>query len=93
MHILNARNGLEVQALIGHENAVYRVSFSPDGRQVATVELGAYRQILGSDYRNCPFHPAPTYQQAVAGPLPIWDFDFRCTGPGLQWIAVPLTAW
>ena len=88
VHILNAHNGQEAQALIGHENTVYRVSFSPDGGQVATVSMDATVRFWDLTTGTALFTlRLPTNS---GWPTPLWDFDFRCTGPDC-WIAVPLT--
>ena len=88
VRILNACNGQEEQALIGHENTVYRVAFSPDGGQVATVSMDAtvrfWDLTAGTALLTLRLPTNSGY------PTPLWDFDFRCTGPDC-WIAVPLT--
>ncbi|MFO1433116.1 MAG: WD40 repeat domain-containing protein [Candidatus Competibacteraceae bacterium] len=88
VHILNARNGQEEQALIGHEQTVLRVAFSPDGGQVATVSADATVRFWDLTAGTALFTlRLPTNS---GYPEPLWDFDFRCTGPDC-WIAVPLT--
>jgi WD40 repeat protein/energy-coupling factor transporter ATP-binding protein EcfA2 len=87
-HILNARNGQEEQTLIGHENTIYRVAFSPDGGQVATVSGDATVRFWDLTAGTALFTlRLPTNR---LGGSSLWDFDFRCTGPDC-WIAVPLT--
>ena len=88
VHILNAINGQEAQVLIGHESTVYRISFSPDGGQVATVSADATVRFWDLATGTALFTlRLPTNS---GWPVPLWDFDFRCTGPDC-WIAVPLT--
>jgi len=88
VHILNTSNGQEAQALIGHENTVFRVSFSPDGGQVATVSTDATFRFWDLTTGNALFTLRLPTNSGL--PTPLWDFDFRCTGPDC-WIVVPLT--
>lgn len=84
---LNARDCQKEQVLIGHEDAVYRVAFSPDGGQAATVSADATVRFWDLTTGAALFSlRLPTNTR----PSPLWDFDFRCTGPDC-WIAVPLT--
>jgi WD40 repeat protein len=88
VRILDARSGQEEQALIGHENTVLRVAFSPDGGQVATVSSDTTVRFWDLATGTALFTlRLPTNR---ASGIPLWDFDFRCTGPDC-WIAVPLT--
>jgi WD40 repeat protein len=74
--------------LVGHENAVYRAIFSPDGHQLATVSWDATLRLWDLDISGELFSlRLPTHRGLLA---PLWDFDFRCTPTGC-WIAVPLT--
>ncbi|MCP4700785.1 MAG: hypothetical protein GY862_28615 [Gammaproteobacteria bacterium] len=75
--------------LVGHENTVFRALFSPDSRQLATVSTDATVRLWNLDKSNELFSlPLPT---KPSPPVPLWDFDFRCTPQGVCWIAVPLT--
>ena len=74
--------------LVGHEQTVYRAIFSPDGHQLATVSTDATLRLWDLDTGGELFSlRLPTHR---APPVPLWDFDFRCTPTGC-WIAVPLT--
>jgi WD40 repeat protein len=74
--------------LVGHESTVYRATFSPDGHQLATVSTDATLRLWDLDTGGALFSlHLPTHR---AHPVPLWDFDFRCTPTGC-WIAVPLT--
>jgi WD40 repeat protein len=74
--------------LVGHEQAVYRAIFSPDGHQLATVSWDATLRLWDLDTGGELFSlRLPTHR---GPPAPLWDFDFRCTPMGC-WIAVPLT--
>jgi WD40 repeat protein len=74
--------------LVGHESTVYRAIFSPDGHQLATGSADATLRLwdLGTGGELFSLR-LPTYGFP---PVPLWDFDFRCTPTGC-WIAVPLT--
>jgi WD40 repeat protein len=73
--------------LVGHEQTVYRAIFSPDGHQIATVSSDATLRLWDLDTGGELFSlRLPTHRSP---PVPLWDFDFRCTPAGC-WIAVPL---
>nr|WP_176722216.1 hypothetical protein [Candidatus Thiosymbion oneisti] len=93
-----ADTDVEPRQLVGHEQAVFRAIFDPDGRQLATVSADKTLRVwdLGSDE-----DPAATTGQVlftlrlpteIRGGSPLWDFDFRCERDQAGcWIAVPLT--
>ncbi len=66
-----------------------RAIFSPDNQQLATVSADATLRLWDLDAGEALFTlRLPTTNRD--SPVPIWDFDFRCTPTGC-WIAVPLT--
>jgi WD40 repeat protein len=74
--------------LIQSPSTPARVAFSPDGGQVATVSADATVRFWDLTTGTALFTlRLPTNS---GYPEPLWDFDFRCTGPDC-WIAVPLT--
>ena len=74
--------------LIQSPSTPARVAFSPDGGQVATVSADATVSLWDLTTGTALFTlRLPTNS---GYPEPLWDFDFRCTGPDC-WIAVPLT--
>lgn len=77
-----------LQPLVGHEDTVWRVIFSPDNQQVATVSSDATVRLWDLNNGNELF----TLHLPTNGdwPVPLYDFDFRCTSNGDCWIAVPL---
>ncbi|MDM8524858.1 hypothetical protein QUF80_15930 [Desulfococcaceae bacterium HSG8] len=88
VHIFNANTGKAEHAFVGHEQAIWRVEFSPDGGQVATVSSDGTLRFWDLETKTelfsirLPSHRSP--------PTPLWDFSFRCTGD--CWLAVPLTS-
>lgn len=87
--ILDARDGLVLQRLVGHENAVIKARFLPGGEQLATAGMDATVRLWDLPTRSEVFAlRLPTNQ---AAPSPLWDFDLRCTATGC-WLAVPLTS-
>ncbi len=89
VHIMNDSG--EPQTLIGHKKTVYRVIFSPDSKQVATVSGDASLRFWdmkdGAELFTLRLPADSGY------PVPLWDFDFRCAPEfgGNCWISVPLT--
>lgn len=89
--------------LIGHEQAVFRAHFTPDGAQLATVSADMTLRLwdLGEPAAAADAPAAaPTGQPLFAlrlptgfkNPSPLWDFDLRCTADRAHcWAAVPLT--
>ncbi len=75
--------------LTGHESTIYRVIFSPNGQQAATVSADATLRLwdLHNEGQELFSLRLPTNS---GRPVPVWDFDFRCTQQEC-WIAVPLT--
>lgn len=89
VHIFSTKDGTETQRLVGHENIVFRVTFSPDSGQIATVSADATVRFWDLETGECLFTlqlPAPPSPY----PVRLWDFTFRCTPTGC-WLAVPLT--
>jgi WD40 repeat protein len=86
--IYNAEDGQLLHRLVGHEQALFRAIFSPDGRQLATVSTDATVRLWDLDTGNQLF--ALRLPADRPAPEPLWDFDFRCTPSGC-WLAVPLT--
>lgn len=77
------------QWLVGHENAVYRAIYSPDGALLATVSTDMTVRLWDLTTGKILFVlRLPTENRH---PSPLWDFDFRCLPDGHCWIAVPLT--
>jgi WD40 repeat protein len=77
----------EKYRLEGHQDTVFRAIFSPDNQQIVTASADATIRFWdlknGSELfvLNLP---------SRAYPVPLRDFDFRCTAQGC-WIAVPLS--
>jgi WD40 repeat protein len=89
VHVYATRDAQLLHRLVGHEQAVFRAIFSPDGHQLATVSGDATMRLWDLDTGVELFSLC---LPARRGPLaPLWDFDFRCTPTGC-WIAVPLTS-
>ena len=89
VHVFSTKDGTETRRLIGHENMVFRVAFSPDSGQIATVSGDATVRFWDLENGECLFTlqlPAPPSPY----PVRLWDFTFRCTPTGC-WLAVPLT--
>ena len=88
LQVYSTHDARLLHRLVGHEQTVYRAIFSPDGQQLATVSSDATLRLWdlhsGGELFSLrlPTHRIP--------PVPLWDFDFRCTPTGC-WIAVPLT--
>ena len=88
VHLLNAVDGSEDLRLVGHENAIFRAAFSPDGGQVATVGGDATVRFWDLTAGELLFTlRLPTNQ---GYPPPLWDFDFRCAGADCR--IAPLTS-
>jgi WD40 repeat protein len=88
VHVYSTHDAQLRHRLGGHESAVYRAIFSPDGHQLATVSADATLRLWDLDTGGALFSlRLPTHRSP---PVPLWDFDFRCTPTGC-WIAVPLT--
>ncbi len=86
--LYSATDGMLVHRLVGHEQAVFRAIFSPDGEQLATVSTDntvRLWDVKGGDEMSIIRLPSER-----GADTPLWDFDFRCTPTGC-WIAVPLT--
>ncbi|MCP4350476.1 MAG: hypothetical protein GY795_33825 [Desulfobacterales bacterium] len=73
--------------LSGHEQTVFKAIFSPDSQQLATISTDATLRMW--DLTNGSELFAIRLPTKASPPVPLWDFDFRCT-PGC-WITVPLT--
>jgi WD40 repeat protein len=89
--VRNASDGHDLNRLLGHENAVFKARFLPGGRQLATVGVDATVRLWDLDANSELFAlRLPTNEGELGEPVPLWDFDFRCT-PTSCWLAVPLT--
>jgi WD40 repeat protein len=85
--VLDAMNGRVLHNLPRHENAVFKARFLPGGGQLATVGVDATVRLWDLLTESELFAlRLPTNQ---GEPLPLWDFDLKCTPPGC-WLAVPL---
>lgn len=86
--IIDVVDGKVLQSLPGSENAVFKARFLPGGDQLATVGVDARVRLWDFATESELFAlRVPTNQ---GEPVPLWDFDFRCTPSGC-WLALPLT--
>lgn len=86
--ILDALDGRMLHSLPRHENAVFKARFLPGGEQLATAGVDATVRLWDLPTETELFAlRLPTNQ---GRPVPLWDFDLRCTPTGC-WLAVPLT--
>lgn len=90
IHLYKLSEGLEKNALVGHEQTIFRAIFSPDSQQLATVSGDATVRFWDLSNGNELFSLHLPTQAYVKSNSPLWDFDFRCTSQDC-WIAVPLT--
>ncbi|MCB2264141.1 MAG: hypothetical protein LGR52_14570 [Candidatus Thiosymbion ectosymbiont of Robbea hypermnestra] len=88
----------EPRRLVGHEQTVFRASFAPNGRLLATVSADKTLRVwdLGSDQAPTTTTGQPLFTLQLPTQrdhgVPLWDFDFRCTRDQTHcWLAVPLT--
>jgi len=90
VHIYSTTNKSTLYELTGHESTIYRVLFSPDGQHIATVSADATLRLwdLHEEGKELFSLRLPTNSR---WPVPLRDFDFRCTEQGNCWLAVPLT--
>lgn len=73
---------------MGHQTTILRAKFSPDSKQLITVSGDATVRFWDLDGNRELFTlNLPTNS---GKPVPLWDFDFRCTPNGC-FIVVPLT--
>lgn len=86
--ILDAGDGHVLQLLSGPENAVFKARFLPGGGQLAVAGVDAAVRLWDLALRGELF--ALRLPSNQGEPVPLWDFDFRCTSTGC-WLAVPLT--
>lgn len=79
-----------LEPLVGHEQAVFRAIYTPDGQALATVSSDTSIRLWDVHTGQPLFRlQLPTMHRK---PSPLWDFDFRCTADERNcWIAVPLT--
>jgi len=92
--ILNLQQPDTPLRLVGHEQAVLRAIFGPDGEQLATVSSDMTVRLWDLATAKAVFTlRLPTEMKY---PSPLWDFSFQCPpandkGQRICWIAVPLT--
>jgi WD40 repeat protein len=86
--VLDERDGAVLHNLPRHENAVFKARFLPGGDQLATAGADATVRLWDLSTESELF--ALRLPSNQGEPVPLWDFDFRCTPTGC-WLAVPLT--
>jgi WD40 repeat protein/archaellum biogenesis ATPase FlaH len=90
VHVYSTTDQSITYRLKGHENTIYRVIFSQDGQQIATVSSDATLRVW--DLRDGMALLKLRLPTNSGKPVPLKDFDFRCSPKGGDcWIAVPLT--
>jgi len=79
-----------LKPLVGHEQAVYRAIYTPNGQALATVSSDTTLRFWDLATGQSLFRlQLPT---RFRKPSPLWDFDLNCTtDQSACWIAVPLT--
>lgn len=90
--------------LPGHEQTVYRVTYSPDGAQLASVSWDTSLRLWDLETRAELFAIGLPAVQGTGNNSPLWDFAFQCIPPAGHpaadspdpdpdhcWLAVPLT--
>ncbi|WP_295460916.1 hypothetical protein [uncultured Thiodictyon sp.] len=93
LNVLDTTTGKTLARLPGHEQTVFKARFLPGGHQVATVSTDATVRLWDLDTQTALFTlRLPTDRSP---PLPLWDFDLRCSAPepkgaGTCWLVVPL---
>jgi WD40 repeat protein len=86
--VLDTMDGRVLHSLPRHENAVFKARFLPGGGQLATVSVDATVRLWDLSTESELFALRLPANQPL--PIPLWDFDLRCTPTGC-WLAVPLT--
>ncbi len=86
VHIYSTQFKNTLYYLSGHESTIYRVIYSPDGKQVATISADASLRLWDLHNKGSELFTLrlPTKEGGTQ-----WDFDFRCILTDC-WIAVPL---
>jgi WD40 repeat protein len=93
VHLYAASDGKPQGDLKGHEDTIWRVIFSPDSQQLATVSSDGTVRFwdLSQSRELFTLHLPVNHDESASS----WDFDFRCVPrvPNFDhcWIAVPLT--
>jgi len=91
VYIYTADNQQITKKLVGHKNTIYRVIFSQDSQQIATVSSDTTVRLWDLNNGNTLFTlQLPEKKDKDTSRISIlYDFDFRCTPQGC-FIAVPL---
>jgi len=91
VYIYTGDNQQITDKLVGHKNTIYRVIFSPDSQQIATVSSDTTVRLWDLNNGNTLFTlQLPEKKDKNTSRTSIlYDFDFRCTPQGC-FIAVPL---
>jgi len=77
------------QHLVSHEQTVFRVIYTPDSKQLATVDSDMTLRLWDVEKMQALFTlRLPT---EIHAPSPIWDFAFQCLPSGDCIAAIPLT--
>jgi len=96
VHIYSTSDYQELHSLKGNYEMMYRVIFSPDNKQLITMNINATEVRFWDLSKGSELF---TLKLATSKPVPgissnsILDFDFHCTNhtPKNCWLAVPLT--
>jgi WD40 repeat protein len=87
--VFDVQTNKEIATFVGHENAIFRAEFTPDGGQVVSVSTDATIRVWDIETRSALFTlRLPSHS---GYPTPLWDFAFNCTQAGDCTMAVPLT--
>jgi len=89
LYQLEAHQSAPPQHLPGHEQAIIRAIYTPDSKQLATVD-GDMTLRLWDVERMQPLF-ALRLPTEIHAPSPLWDFAFQCLPSGDCIAAIPLT--